>query len=35
MILVTHDESIAAQCQRVFRLQQGKLVEAAPHALPV
>ena len=34
MILVTHDESIAAQCQRVFRLQQGKLVEDAPHALP-
>ena len=33
MILVTHDESIAAQCQRVFRLQQGKLVEDAPHAV--
>lgn len=27
MILVTHDEAIAAQCQRVFRLHQGKLVE--------
>lgn len=27
MILVTHDEGIAAQCQRIFRLQQGKLVE--------
>ncbi len=34
MILVTHDEAVAAQCQRVFRLQQGKLVEDAPHALP-
>ena len=33
MILVTHDESIAAKCQRVFRLQQGKLVEDAPHAV--
>lgn len=33
MILVTHDESIAAQCQRVFRLHQGKLVEDAPHAI--
>lgn len=33
MILVTHDEGIAAQCQRVFRLQQGKLVEDAPDAL--
>jgi putative ABC transport system ATP-binding protein len=33
MILVTHDEAVAAQCQRVFRLQQGKLVEDAPHAL--
>lgn len=34
MILVTHDEAIAAQCQRVFRLQQGQLVEDANHALP-
>ncbi|RVU85604.1 ABC transporter ATP-binding protein [Leucothrix sargassi] len=33
MILVTHDESIAAQCQRVFRLHQGKLVEEAPDAI--
>lgn len=33
MMLVTHDEAIAAQCQRVFRLQQGKLAEDAPHAL--
>lgn len=34
MILVTHDEAIAAQCQRVFRLHQGKLVEDAADALP-
>ena len=34
MIMVTHDETIAAQCQRVFRLQYGQLVEDAPHALP-
>lgn len=33
MILVTHDEGIAAQCQRVFRLQQGQLVEDAADAL--
>lgn len=33
MILVTHDESIAAQSQRVFRLQQGKLVEDVSHAV--
>ncbi len=32
MILVTHDEAIAAQCQRVFRLQQGKLVEDVANA---
>lgn len=34
MVLVTHDEAIAAQCQRVFRLQNGQLVEDAPHAIP-
>jgi putative ABC transport system ATP-binding protein len=33
MILVTHDESIASQCQRVLRLKHGKLVEDAPDAL--
>lgn len=33
MILVTHDESIAAQCQRIFRLSQGKLVEEATNEL--
>lgn len=33
MILVTHDDAVAAQCQRVFRLQYGQLVEDAPHAL--
>jgi len=34
MILVTHDESIAAQCQRVFRLQKGKLVEDSTNEIP-
>ena len=33
MLLVTHDEAIAAKCQRVFRLHNGQLVEDAPHAL--
>ncbi len=32
MIMVTHDEAIASKCQRVFRLQQGKLVEDAVNA---
>ena len=27
MILVTHDEAIAARCDRVFRLRQGQLFE--------
>ena len=34
MILVTHDEAIAARCGRVFRLQQGELVEERGHAVP-
>jgi putative ABC transport system ATP-binding protein len=34
MILVTHDEAIAGQCQRVFHLQRGTLVEDRSHALP-
>lgn len=33
MILVTHDEAIAAQCQRVFRLHNGQLVEEDADAL--
>ena len=33
MLLVTHDEAIAAQCQRIFRLHNGQLVEDAQHAL--
>jgi putative ABC transport system ATP-binding protein len=34
LVLVTHDEAIARRCQRVLRLQQGKLVEDTEHALP-
>ncbi len=33
MILVTHDEAMAARCQRVLRMHQGELVEASQHAL--
>lgn len=34
MILVTHDTEIARRCQRVFHLDNGKLIEEAGHALP-
>ena len=34
MILVTHDEAIAARCERVLRLHQGQLIEDSRHALP-
>lgn len=34
MILVTHDTEIARRCQRVFYLDNGKLIEEAGHALP-
>jgi putative ABC transport system ATP-binding protein len=34
LVLVTHDEAIASRCQRVLRLQQGKLIEENPGALP-
>ena len=34
MVLVTHDTEIARRCQRVFHLDQGKLIEDAEHALP-
>ena len=33
LVLVTHDDAIAARCQRVVRLQQGKLVEEPRDAL--
>ena len=33
LVLVTHDEAIARRCQRVLRLQDGKLVEDESHVL--
>ena len=33
LVLVTHDDAIAARCQHVVRLQQGKLVEEPRDAL--
>lgn len=33
MIMVTHDEAIAARCGRVLRLRDGQLVEDTKHAL--
>lgn len=35
LVLVTHDDEIAKRCQRVSRLQEGKLIEDEYHALPV
>lgn len=34
LVLVTHDEAIARRCQRVVRLQLGKLIEEDSSALP-
>ena len=33
LVLVTHDDNIAQRCQRVVRLQNGKLVEDLDHAV--
>jgi len=33
LVLVTHDDNIAQRCQRVLRLQNGKLVEDLDHAV--
>ena len=33
LVLVTHDETIARRCQRVLRLQNGKLLEDTQHAI--
>ncbi len=33
MIMVTHDEAIAARCGRVLRLREGQLVEDLDHAI--
>jgi putative ABC transport system ATP-binding protein len=33
MILVTHDEQIARRCQRILRLQDGRLIEDSDHAV--
>jgi putative ABC transport system ATP-binding protein len=34
LVLVTHDEMVARRCQRVLRLQEGKLVEDVRDAIP-
>lgn len=34
LVLVTHDEMIARRCQRVLRLQDGKLIEDVRDAIP-
>ena len=34
MVLVTHDTEVARRCQRVFHVDNGRLVEDKEHALP-
>lgn len=34
LVLVTHDEMIARRCQRVLRLQDGRLIEDVRDAIP-
>ena len=34
MVLVTHDSEIARRCQRVFHVDNGRLVEDKEHAIP-
>lgn len=33
LVVVTHDDQVARRCQRIVRLQNGKLVEDQQHAL--
>jgi len=35
LILVTHDNEVARRCQRIFRIDNGRLVEDSNHALSV
>lgn len=34
LVMVTHDNEVARRCRRVFRLDDGRLVEDGDHALP-
>ena len=33
LLLVTHDEALAKRCQRILRLERGRLVDTGKHAL--
>jgi len=33
LLLVTHDEALAKRCQRILRLERGRLVDVGKHAL--